>query len=137
MTRISEAEYLRLPRVAGLEPKAKKPPGARRRGVMNSWEKDFSANVLTPMRLKGEIDGWHFEEMRLALYLGSEDVRPSQFTVDFLVTVPNGMPWCIDTKGYRHRDGITKIKSAADKFRCFRWALAEGGPGKWRLSWLG
>lgn len=139
MTRISEAEYRRL----GL-PKTLRKASEKRRGKMNNWESSFASEVLEPMRLGKttgfkdfpEIESWRFEAITLTLYDGSTDMRKARFTPDFMLIVPNSVPWLIEVKGRRTAAGVVRLKSAAQQYPCFRWGIAEGGPGAWRISWL-
>jgi hypothetical protein len=89
-------------------------------GEMNLTESRF-AEALQVRKLAGEILEWQFEAMTFKL---APDCR---YTPDFMVLHEDGTIEYVDAKGGGPMDekSRVKIKTAAEKFWCFKWTIAK------------
>jgi hypothetical protein len=87
---------------------------------MNSTESAY-ADILQAKKLAGEIIEWWFEDMTFVL------ADRCRFTPDFCVLHINGSMELIDVKGSQpiEGDSLVKLKTAAAKFYCFDWTIAQ------------
>lgn len=114
----------------GISPK---PEPVARRGVMNLLEQRYAAE-LESQRRTGLITRWEFERIKLRVGAGVGGKHAGWYVPDFAV-------WCHarldfhETKGYRWREQMAKLKAAADLYPEHRFALVEFD-GSWRIQWL-
>jgi len=97
----------------------------RQRGKMNRTESQY-ASELEARKLAGEIADWWFEPFTLRLSHPDEG-QPLKMTPDFMVLMPDGTTYIIDTKGTGLDDGasLARLKAAAELFPLWRFQLVK------------
>jgi len=85
----------------------------------NNDERRYAADVLEPLKEKGAIVDWRYEQVRFQLAKGTA------YTPDFMIIWEDGVVEFVEYKGWRRPTGIVKIKVAAEKFPWFNWKLVE------------
>lgn len=112
-----------------------KPAPVRRRGVPGKWEASFCAEASAGM-VPGfdAFDKWSFEVITFRIGVHRA------YTPDWCVRRRDGSIAFVEVKGSRQaknaRDGITRLRVAADLWPEFDWGLAEGGPSRWSVTWI-
>lgn len=113
-------------------------PNVRRHelGRMNKLEAAYEAQVLTPLRLAGEVVSYGFECLRLRLaglatYTPDFLVQP----VDLVLELHEVKPWSAKLNGpFWEEDARIKWKVVAEEYPCFRVLAATLAPDGWRIE---
>lgn len=106
---------------------------AKRRGEMNEWERAFAKEYLGRLDDPCRI----YEAIRLRVGVGC------WYTPDFVEGADvycGGGLIAYEVKGRREgrgRDGMVRLKAAAQQYPEIIFWLAEGGPGKWCVTRVG
>lgn len=110
------------------------------RGVMNKTETRF-ADILKVRQLGGEIAQYWFEpfSLRLTENVVGSSTKPTRYTPDFMILLPDGQTQIIDVKGTGPDDSasLVRLKQAADKFSLWRFFLCKETPKHpERFKWI-
>ena len=88
---------------------------------MNKTEAAFA----TVLGLDPKVISWKFEPFKLRLAKGC------YYSPDFFVVTREGEPIIYEVKGFWRDDARVKIKTAAEKFREFRFIAVQRKKGQW------
>ena len=89
-------------------------------GEMNKTESAFEREVLTRMKINGEVLDWKFEVFKLRL------AKNTYYTTDFMVFMADRTIRMYEVKGAIWTDdGRVKFKVAAETLPWFTWIAAK------------
>jgi hypothetical protein len=129
---ITAAEYrrrmgLREPRPIGPLPVGRSST-RREAGDMNKLEAAFIREILEPARIRGEVEAWEFEGIKLRL------AGRTWYTPDFFVVRPGLVYELYEVKGFWRDDARVKIKVAAERWAAFQFFGARKGKRGWEFE---
>lgn len=101
------------------------------RGVMNKTETKF-ADILKARQLQGEISAYWFEpfSLRLTDNIPGSSTKPTRYTPDFMILLPDGETHIVDVKGTGPDDpaSLVRLKQASQRFQLWRFFLCKETP---------
>lgn len=90
----------------------------RQQGEMNRYEAAYAGD-LELLRLKGEVDRWMYEAVKLRL------APKTFFTPDFVVVKADGYLELHEVKGHWEEDARIKMKVAAEMYPMFKFIAVQ------------